>query len=73
MDSAIDEINRAMDDLHIVNGKPMHIRFITRSHFAPVSLDRSLPGNVTEETLGQEFFKYGKSIYRELKNDQVLV
>ncbi|KAI1714141.1 RNA recognition motif domain-containing protein [Ditylenchus destructor] len=70
--SAIDEVNRAMADRpHIVCGKPLKIRFITRFRGSiPVSLVvGSLPENVTEETLREEFSKYGKLVYWILNND----
>ncbi|KAI1706584.1 RNA recognition motif domain-containing protein [Ditylenchus destructor] len=69
--SAIDEVNRALDDRpHIIGRKPLQIEFLGRGHIVPVSLFvGSLPENVTEETLREEFSKYGKPVYWELKND----
>ncbi|KAI1714133.1 RNA recognition motif domain-containing protein [Ditylenchus destructor] len=69
--SAIDEINRAMDDRpHIIGGKPLGIKFLSESRHTSVSLVvGSLPENVTEETLREEFAKYGKLVYWELIND----
>ncbi|KAI1714115.1 RNA recognition motif domain-containing protein [Ditylenchus destructor] len=69
--SAIDEVNRAMDDRpHIINGRPMKIKLNGKDHLTPVSLFvGSLPENVTEETLREEFSKYGKPVYWDLKND----
>ncbi|KAI1714138.1 RNA recognition motif domain-containing protein [Ditylenchus destructor] len=69
--SAIDGINRAMDDCpHVINGKPMKLMLLNRSHSHPVSLVvGSLPENVTEETLRKEFSKHGKPVYWALVND----
>ncbi|KAI1708985.1 RNA recognition motif domain-containing protein [Ditylenchus destructor] len=69
--SAIDEFNRAIDDRpHIINGKPLRIILNGRGHSSSVSLVvGSLPENVTEETLGKEFSKYGKPVYWKLQND----
>ncbi|KAI1707103.1 RNA recognition motif domain-containing protein [Ditylenchus destructor] len=68
--SAIDEFNRAMADRpHIIDGKPMKIKLLGRGRSAPVSLFvGSLPENVTEETLRNEFSKYGKPVFWELKH-----
>ncbi|KAI1703247.1 RNA recognition motif domain-containing protein [Ditylenchus destructor] len=64
-------IQRAMDDRpHIIGGKPLKIKFLGKGHKTPVSLFvGSLPENVTEETLRNEFSKYGKPIFWELEND----
>ncbi|KAI1714118.1 RNA recognition motif domain-containing protein [Ditylenchus destructor] len=70
--SAIDEFNRAMDDRpHIIHGKPLNIQFLGKGHGSiPVSLFvGSLPGNVTEETLRNEFSKYGKPVFWKIEND----
>ncbi|KAI1699666.1 RNA recognition motif domain-containing protein [Ditylenchus destructor] len=69
--SAVNELNRAIDDRpHIINGKPLQIKFLGKRHFISVSLFvGSLPENVTEETLHEEFSKYGKPVYWELRND----
>ncbi|KAI1714139.1 RNA recognition motif domain-containing protein [Ditylenchus destructor] len=69
--SAIDQINRAMDDCpHVINGKPMKLVLLNKSYSHPVSLFvGSLPENVTEETLRNEFSKHGKPVYWELRND----
>ncbi|KAI1705227.1 RNA recognition motif domain-containing protein [Ditylenchus destructor] len=69
--SAVDEMNRAMDDRpHIIEGRPLKISFRDNSRVASVSLVvGSLPENITEETLREEFSKYGKPVYWELKND----
>ncbi|KAI1705228.1 RNA recognition motif domain-containing protein [Ditylenchus destructor] len=69
--SAIDEINRAMDDRpHIIGGKPLKIRSLASGNLFSVSLVvGSLPESVTEETLRKEFSKYGKPIFWKLEND----
>ncbi|KAI1706598.1 RNA recognition motif domain-containing protein [Ditylenchus destructor] len=70
--SAIDELNCAMDDLpHIFGGKPLNTMFKNVGHYnsAPLFVG-SLPENVTEETLRDEFSKYGKLVYWKLENDE---
>ncbi|KAI1707099.1 RNA recognition motif domain-containing protein [Ditylenchus destructor] len=68
--SAMNEVNRAMDDRpHLIGGKPLNIKFIDRDNSAHVSLYvRSVPENVTEETLRNEFSKYGKPVFWKLNN-----
>ncbi|KAI1714130.1 RNA recognition motif domain-containing protein [Ditylenchus destructor] len=68
---AVNEFNRALDDRpHIIGGKPLQIKTMGKGHSHPVSLFvGSLPENVTEETLREEFSKYGKPVYWVLKND----
>ncbi|KAI1702591.1 RNA recognition motif domain-containing protein [Ditylenchus destructor] len=70
--SSDQEINRAMDDrLHVIGGKHLKIKFLGRGHKMPVSLYvGSLPENVTEETLRNEFSKYGTPVYWKLENDR---
>ncbi|KAI1699577.1 RNA recognition motif domain-containing protein [Ditylenchus destructor] len=68
--SALDEVNRAMDDRpHIIGGKPLQIRFISQGEDKVSLFVGSLPENVTEETLREEFSKYGKPVFWEVQND----
>ncbi|KAI1714134.1 RNA recognition motif domain-containing protein [Ditylenchus destructor] len=71
--SAVDEVNRAIDDRpHIINGKPLRIRTIEGSESFKINVSLvvgSLPENVTEETLRDEFSKYGKLVSWKLRND----
>ncbi|KAI1708638.1 RNA recognition motif domain-containing protein [Ditylenchus destructor] len=69
--SEIAEINRAMADRpHIIDGKPLKVMFLGRAHLTSVSLlVGSLPENVTEETLREEFSKYGKPVFWKIEND----
>ncbi|KAI1714116.1 RNA recognition motif domain-containing protein [Ditylenchus destructor] len=68
---AVNEFNRAMDDRpHIIGGKPLKIKFCDKDHLTPVSLFvGSLPENVTEETLREEFSKYGKPVFWKVENE----
>ncbi|KAI1708637.1 RNA recognition motif domain-containing protein [Ditylenchus destructor] len=69
--SAIDGINLAMDERpHIINGKPLKIKMLGKGKYTPVSLSvESLPENVTEEILREEFSKFGKLVFWKLRND----
>ncbi|KAI1694902.1 RNA recognition motif domain-containing protein [Ditylenchus destructor] len=69
--SALHEVNRAMDDRpHIVGGKCLQIKFIGKGHDSHVSLlVGSLPENVTEETLREEFSKYGKPVFWKVERN----
>ncbi|KAI1708990.1 RNA recognition motif domain-containing protein [Ditylenchus destructor] len=69
--SALHEVNRAMDDRpHIIGGKCLQIKFIGKGHNSHVSLVvGSIPKNVTEETLREEFSKYGKPVYWKLERN----
>ncbi|KAI1702990.1 RNA recognition motif domain-containing protein [Ditylenchus destructor] len=67
--SDIDEVNRAVDDRpHIINGNLLRVNLCGR--IINVSLlVSSLPKNIAEESLREEFSKYGKPVYWELRND----
>ncbi|KAI1710643.1 RNA recognition motif domain-containing protein [Ditylenchus destructor] len=69
--SAVDEVNRVMEDRpHIIDGKPLKIKLLGRSHFTSVFLFvGSLPKSVTEETLRIEFSKFGKLVFWKVEND----
>ncbi|KAI1704058.1 RNA recognition motif domain-containing protein [Ditylenchus destructor] len=67
------QLNRAMDDRpHIIGGKPLEVYASVghRNNSLKISLFvGSLPENVTEETLREEFSRYGKLVYWKLQND----
>ncbi|KAI1699576.1 RNA recognition motif domain-containing protein [Ditylenchus destructor] len=70
--SAISEVNRAMADRpHIIGGKPMKISFLGLAHNSDLFslFVGSLPENATEESLREEFSKFGKPVFWKLEND----
>ncbi|KAI1714121.1 RNA recognition motif domain-containing protein [Ditylenchus destructor] len=74
--SAIDEVNRAMEDRpHVFQKKALQISALGKGHnsnrifSSHVLFVGSLPEEVTEETLLDKFSKYGKPVFWELKND----
>ncbi|KAI1699066.1 RNA recognition motif domain-containing protein [Ditylenchus destructor] len=68
--SAIDEVNRAMDDRpHLIDGKPLLLKVINERSVYHSLFVGSLPENVTGETLREEFSKYGKLVFWELQKD----
>ncbi|KAI1702988.1 RNA recognition motif domain-containing protein [Ditylenchus destructor] len=75
IEGAVVDVNRAVDDSpHIINGNPLRENETLRVNLCGRSINAalfvgSLPENVTEETLREEFSKYGKPVYWELRND----
>ncbi|KAI1703633.1 RNA recognition motif domain-containing protein [Ditylenchus destructor] len=67
--SAIDEVNRAIEDRpHIIDQKILRTEFLNKSCSFSLFVG-SLPENATLESLFNAFSKFGKIVYLELHND----